>query len=174
MTELTADGKNWAVGIFAAACGALLSFVIIFTGISIITGLYDWYTEPTFSRFWDGFYSRLILHITRPHYEEFLCLAFGAVAGVWGYNSPKLAPALKTWAVISAPVACLVFVARKIVGTASLPQRFADQPDVLQELLWLNVQYINSTQLATLWSRLRLCAKMKHIIFNTNPSKVTA
>jgi hypothetical protein len=30
------------------------------------------------------------------------------------------------------------------------------------------------TQLATLWSRLRLCAKMKHISFNTNPSKVTA
>jgi len=142
MTELKADGKNWAAGIFAAACGALLSFVIIFTGISIITGLYDWRTEPTFSRFWDGAYSRFIFHITRPNYEEFLCLAFGAVAGVWGYNSPKMAPLFKTWAVISAPVACLVFVARKIIGTASLPQRFADQPDVLQELLWLNVQYI--------------------------------
>jgi hypothetical protein len=141
MTELKADGKNWAAGIFAAVCGAVLSFGTVFMGIALITGLYDWRTEPTFSRFWDSLYSRLTLHIRRPNYEEFLCLAFGAVAGVWGYNSPKLAPALKTWAVISAPVACLVFVARKIIATASLPQRFADQPDVLQELLWLNVQY---------------------------------
>jgi hypothetical protein len=142
MTELKADGKNWATGIFAAVCGAVISYLTVFMGIAIITGLYDWRTEPTFSRFWDGAYSRFIFHITRPNYEEFLCLAFGAVAGVWGCNSPKMAPLFKTWAVISAPVACLVFVARKIIATASLPQRFADQPDVLQELLWLNVQYI--------------------------------
>jgi len=95
MTELKADGKNWAVGIFAAVCGAVLSFGTVFMGIALITGLYDWRTEPTFSRFWDSLYSRLTLHIRRPNYEEFLCLAFGAVAGVWGYNSPKLAPALK-------------------------------------------------------------------------------
>jgi hypothetical protein len=142
MTELKADGKNWAAGIFAAVCGAVISYLTVFMGIAIITGLYDWRTEPTFSRFWDGAYSRFIFHITRPNYEEFLCLAFGAVAGVWGYNSPKMVPLFKTWAVISAPVACLVLVARKIIATASLPQRFADQPDVLQELLWLNVQYI--------------------------------
>ncbi len=132
---------KWLSNALCGLAGGILASIFTFIIVSFLAGFYSFLRKYSISDFYINFVNYLSLSISVSPYEVILCLIFGGIAAIWGYNRQESSSSSQVVFYFYMAASGLIFLSRKIVATATIPRRFASEPDVAHDLLILNVLF---------------------------------
>lgn len=131
---------RWQGSLWSAFGGALVVPLLTYLILSLRVGIEELADKRSIGDGWSVFWFFFSSRVSYFSYEEFLAIVLGGIAGAWGYNSLHLSRSAQTLFFFYIPLATLLFSVRKMIVVARIPHDFANQPDVVQQLLALNVR----------------------------------
>lgn len=124
--------------------GGLLTFLSASLMVSLFAGFRTFLENTRWAVFWDNFSTYFWVHsLTKFSYAKVLYFLFGGMAAIWGYRTNRLFGSSRVYLFFFILISAIIFVSPRIVATANIPRRFAEQgPEFINEMLWLNITYI--------------------------------